>query len=701
MFRFFRPRPHFPQEAAGFRGSKILGKAHLPRRCLAWGLEVAILAGSAALPTALGNAFYGQVSHQGRLSQAPALAPALAWSQFQVARWLGRSPRTLPRQAPLWIQGLWALGFLGPSCLAGVYLYTLHQRGRWGPKAWLGLSVTHFGPSPLGWGRVVRREVVGRWGLPLGLAYGLWRLSGTFPNPWAWATFTLGTVTALGSRALWHPQGRTWADELGGTWVVQASPGPEGEDPEIPVFFPRLMPSGHNRNGHSPGGQGWRWGALALGVAGVLGSAAWGGYGLWQQQRTATANQALFTAVVATLTNPEAGPEAQRTAILALGGISDPQVITFLVDLLAQGDSGEMVAALQQALVNQGIAALPVLGRLNQALTRELGNPGPGNTVTSLRERLRGVNWVVNQILAEADPAAIAWLDLSGLNFGAIAVSTGGFSLDLSGQTLAGSQWRGTVMNRAQFQQTQFFHPGGDLRVDTYDDRISDLRGADLTDSTLEGANLTLAQLQGASLLRANLAQAVMNQADLSRANLEGATLLQAQLRRAVLVQTRLIGADLTAVQLEGAQLTEAKLRRAKADGANLRQADLQRVEAQEIFLGAADLRGASLVGATLSGANLVGADLTGANLTGANLAGADLRQAILTEVVLSGANFAGVRLAPDPPELTEGFVAAAPTLDRGDRLAGVDFNGVRNLDGNQLAYICAQGGRHRACVPS
>ena len=80
------------------------------------------------------------------------------------------------------------------------------------------------------------------------------------------------------------------------------------------------------------------------------------------------------------------------------------------------------------------------------------------------------------------------------------------------------------------------------------------------------------------------------------------------------------------------------------------------------------------------------------ANLTGANLVGADLRNA-----QLSGANFQDVTLFPATARSGSGFIDKPPA-DTSAQVRDVDFSQVKNLDAQQLTYLCAQGAIHPSC---
>ncbi len=108
------------------------------------------------------------------------------------------------------------------------------------------------------------------------------------------------------------------------------------------------------------------------------------------------------------------------------------------------------------------------------------------------------------------------------------------------------------------------------VRLDDFDQRVSNLRGVDLSGSDLRkacltGADLREAILVGADMSGATLSGADLNWAELMRGHFRNATLIRADLRRA-----RLIGADLKESDLRWADLTEADLRSSDLTGAKL-----------------------------------------------------------------------------------------------------------------------------------
>jgi uncharacterized protein YjbI with pentapeptide repeats len=103
------------------------------------------------------------------------------------------------------------------------------------------------------------------------------------------------------------------------------------------------------------------------------------------------------------------------------------------------------------------------------------------------------------------------------------------------------------------------------------------------------------------------------------------------------------------------------------------------------------------LVGADFQGAQLDGVDFTQADLRQANLRDADLRQVTLTGGNLTDADFAGA-MFDDGTHISGSFITPSAQLNAENHLKGVNFSRVRNLDGRQLNYICAQGGIHPTC---
>jgi uncharacterized protein YjbI with pentapeptide repeats/uncharacterized RDD family membrane protein YckC len=681
---------------------------------LAWGLEVTILGASIAVPFYLG----GQLNEQVAAPSAEITAP-LQVAQGTMAQMLGLSPRSLPDRVTPLTNFLWTTALGLPVILAVAHGYSISRYGRSWPKQWLGVQVLALNGEMPGLRRTLLREGVGKWGGPLLVAYGVWKFSGAFP--------LIGVLGGLGVLALMgesltglgnRPR-RSWHDWLAGTCVVD-------QDTGAIIRLTSLWDTAANRQGDRPGWGAWgdRQGGLTsvvlnptagdagktrldpstlgLGLSLLLllgGLIGVGSHFLLQAQSPNQAGEELlYTNLVSTLTNPELDAAARRAAVLALGNLPDDRVTPLLVDLIAQTEDPLWLDALQQALVARGSEAFAPLRRLNQSLAADIAMQGDPAFQRILKIRLQTVNRILTKLIVLEGSDRPHPLDLSRLHVGYLPEANGVFRLVLKHQDLAGIQWSGSVMTQAQLQGAKFFHPGPDAHADTYDDLTADLSGADLTDANLTGADLTLARLVNTGLLRTKLNRANLTLADLSGANLEQASLIQATLAQAQLAEARLSNADLTAAQLPDVNLEAARLSEVHGAGVQMPGANLQGVSAKSANLADSDLSHANLSHADLSEARLQGATLRNADLTNANLRDTDLRGIWLQGAILEGIDLAGAILAEPAGVDSEGFVESVPELPTGDQLAGVDFTRARNLDPDQLTFICNQGGIHPAC---
>ena len=686
----------------------------LGRRFLAWSLEVAILTASVALPFYLGSQANKTFDHTKR-----DLSPTLQWVQTGTAKALGLSPRSLPTQVTPLTNLLWSAALGLPLILAAGHIYRVGRSGQSWPKQWLGVQVLALNGQMPGWPRTIIRESVGKWGCPLLVAYGVWQLSGAFP--------VIGMLVGLGAIALigesltglgTRPR-RAWHDWLAGTCVVD-------EDTGAVIHLSSLwhaeakVPPGLGRSGRwaqavgptsvviKPHPPGWPDSELTLSKVGLglgllltIGGLTGGvSYFLLGRPSTAAATpeENLYVNLVSTLTNPELDPAARRAAVLALGNLPDDRVTPLLVDLIAQTDDLLWLDALQQALVARGAEAFPHLRRLNQGLAADLRMQGePARHYTTLI-RLQTTNRILTKLVMLEEGDRSRPLNLTRMHLGLIHGGDGEFRLVLKNQDLAGIQWQGSVLTQAQLQGARFYSLGADHHPNTYDDRVTNFSGADLSDANLSGADLTLSQLVNAGLLRTNFNRADLTWANLSGANLEHASLIQTVLDQATLANARLSKADLTAAQLSGANLAGARLAAVNAAGSTLIAANLQGISAPAAILTDADLSGANLHSADLTGVTLQGANLSGADLTGASLRDADLRDLRLQGANLNQVDFAGALFTNPTGGADDDFVAAIPDLSMGDQYQGVDFSGGQNLDATQLSFICTQGGLHSAC---
>ena len=112
-----------------------------------------------------------------------------------------------------------------------------------------------------------------------------------------------------------------------------------------------------------------------------------------------------------------------------------------------------------------------------------------------------------------------------------------------------------------------------------------------------------------------------------------------AYLRGADLKQVWMPQASMRKVDLSGADLSRANLSEADLSGAKLNEADLSGAKFNEAELIRAKLNEADLNRTYFNGAKLSGADLRGADLSGADLSWARLSGAYLSEADLNGTN--------------------------------------------------------------
>ncbi|MBE9137498.1 pentapeptide repeat-containing protein [Nodosilinea sp. LEGE 07088] len=697
------------------------------RRLVAWGLEVGLLVSSVALPWGLGEWVRRQADPAGSVI-APTtveLNPVVATVQTAIARPLGISRQRLVTAVPRLTNLLWFTALVLPVALTGSQIYGLATRGKTWPKAWLGLQVVAINRSGVGAYATLVREL-GRWGVPTGAAYGVWLAIGAFPSlPWLGG---LALVCSLGAGATGrtNPSRRAWYDYLAGTRVVvlrggqvpsRYTPDPEdGEGQRFDQGWGPLLSSSPlvgltteeyggltaivlspDASAEVLGPRGWRR-HLPV-IAALAGVVALGGLGaLWLDRRLPAAREdnALFLALVENLSRNATSFSDRQAAALALASSQDPRAIPLLVDMLAQTGDPDLLNTLQQALVTLGPGAIPPLQRLNLALANDLLTlPAEQRLVPQLRQRT--VKRTLTKILV-LHSGNLNQVDLSGTNLAYVLEGPDNFTLLLEQQNLAGIIWRNAVLSGARLRKAKFYNPGDDGLADTFDDWVSDFSGSDLTEASFVAAHLRHVGFRNTSLLRANLSNALAPYSDFSGANASSAWFIEADVSHAIFNGTSLVGADFTDADLTAASLVAARLRQAHLAGATLTTANLTQAD-----LADANLSGANLTGANLSQTLLTNSWLTGANLSQANLEQADLSGSDLAGVVFTGANLTGVNLANArffTPEQSQGdsFVAIITEPDAGHTLAGVDFSETLNLGGDQLEFVCRQGGLHPAC---
>ncbi len=683
------------------------------RRFAAWAAEITLVVTSGLIPFGIGV----YANSRSDLNRVP-LNPVLVVTERAIAR-----PLALPvsygiRNVAWPTNILWTIALLAPVTLSWWQLYLLAKTGSTIGKRWLKVQVVNEQGKPPGLGAVVIREGVGRWTVPLSIAYLLWRYSFAFPNLGLFTFLSLLMIVGEGIGLPSRRGRRAFHDQLAGTYTIdavlasnrqaQSADGNEEaeewqEGEELAADQTSQSPNLWRRIQQNPNltlfGVGLT--SMTAVLATLIGTQVY--IQIQQSQRaTKQINSQQFLELVKQLTpNSGATNEQRQSAILAIGGLNDPESIKFLANLLVSETNPSLLDTIQQALTTVGPQAIPELKNKNQFLVSELESVG--STATKERElrqgRLQRNQRTINKILSVYSGKKIEGVDLSRTQLGQSGTSGSSyFNLVLDNLDLSGVKFKSANLNQASFKGSRFRGVGEDGRWDTYDDVMADL---------------SQAQLQQANLTDANLSRVLMNRIDLSRATLNRANLSNARLYDAKLNSTQLVGADLRNAVLEKASLTGADLGDAKLNEANLYAARLGRATAIGTQLSFANLtntdwQGADLSGAYLDRANLSNANLSATRLTGAvlrsaqmenvNLQNADLSLADLRGANVAGADFKGAILAPSKQDPADQFVQTPDLGSISAVVQGVDFSQAKNLDAKQLAYICTQGGIHPRC---
>ncbi|MDZ8086933.1 MAG: pentapeptide repeat-containing protein [Nostoc sp. DedQUE12b] len=683
------------------------------RRFAAWTAEITLVVTSGLIPFGIGV----YANSRSDLNRVP-LNPVLVVTERAIAR-----PLALPvsygiRNVAWPTNILWTIALLAPVTLSWWQLYLLAKTGSTIPKRWLKVRVVNEQGKAPGLGAVVIREGVGRWTVPISIAYLLWRYSFAFPNLGLFTFLSLLMIVGEGIGLPSRRGRRALHDQLAGTYTIdallarnkqaqsadgndQAEENQEGE--ELAADQTSHSPNLWRRIQQNPNLTLFGIGLTSMTavLATLIGTQVY--IQIQQSQRaTKQINSQQFLELVKQLTpNSGATNEQRQSAILAMGGLNDPQSIKFLADLLVSETNPSLLDTIQQALTTVGPQAIPELKNKNQFLVSELESVG--STATKERElrqgRLQRNQRTINKILSVYSGKKIEGVDLNRTQLGQSGTSGSSyFNLVLDNLDLSGVKFKSANLNQASFKGSRFRGVGEDGRWDTYDDVMADL---------------SQAQLQQANLTDANLSRVLMNRIDLSRATLNRANLSNARLYDAKLNSTQLVGADLRNAVLEKASLTGADLGDAKLNEANLYAARLGRATAIGTQLSFANLtntdwQGADLSGAYLDRANLSNANFSATRLTGAvlrsaqmenvNLQNADLSLADLRGANIAGADFKGAILAPSKQDPADQFVQTPDLGSVSAVVQGVDFSKAKNLDAKQLAYICTQGGIHPRC---
>ena len=718
------------------------------RRLIAWSLEVGLVVISAAIPWGAGhyvlmaetaNIISAEDTAEASASQpvwqdAVTLNPLMSHAQKAWAWMVQIPPYQLRHTVPRLTDIFWTIGLIAPAVVVGGQLMQLKHTGQTWPKRWLQLRVISMTGELSVW-QVVAREAV-RWGGAGVIVGGVIVVTGFSLG--VWTPIVISLLVLLEGITVLTPSKRSWHDRLANTQVMMATAGylpisgdtlhyslplngayssqgssslqlygesndddwwlseAEGELTSL-VLPPRNGQRSGSllvvANSKQSSGQSW-W----LVVSGMMLTCLIG-FGIGravQAPATVAAEDDAFWRMAQKLMTEAQADGDYNAAILMLAQVDDPRTSSYLTDLLSQSSQSETLAAIQQALVSQGLESLPALLALGHVLENDLRQSLNRETRSLRLEQRHVVQGAIAKLLSvHSDNLDGIYLDR--VNLGRYHDADRTFRLIQPGLLAAGTSWQDANLDHANLATASFFDKGADGQPHSYDDIISDLRGVSLVAARLEHANLQGARLDGANLRRAELTDA-----NLAYASLEGAQLTNARLMQTNAPQSRWLGSNLV-----GADFTQAVL-----DAADFSKARLNRIEAahsswQKAILPQSDWVGANLIGADFSQANLAGADLQGAKLDGADFTQADLRQANLRDTnlrqtIFTGGNLADADLAgakfDDGNVVTGSFITPNAELSTNRHLQGVNFSRVRNLDSRQLNYICAHGGIHPTC---
>ncbi len=686
------------------------------RRLAAWATEITLVVVSGLVPFGFGV----YANSRSDLNRVP-LHPVLVVTERAIAR-----PLALPvsygiRNVAAPTNFLWIIALLAPITLSSWQLYLLGKTGSTLPKRKFGVRVVNEVGKPAGLAAVVAREGVGRWTVPVSIAYILWRYSFAFPNLGLFTFLTVLMVLGEGVALPARRGRRALHDWLAGTYTIDATrplpsstPGHKSQvSPTVEELAPVSMSmfTGETTNTANL----WQqmrqnpsrtlFGVALVSMIAVLGTlVATQVYIQTQHNRRETKqiNSQKFLALVEKLSpNSGASIEERQGIILAMGGINDPQSIQFLTDLLVKETNPTLLNTIQQALASVGLEAIPELKTKNQFLAGELRAVGSeASPDQELRQQQLHINQqTINKILSVYSTQT-AGIDLSRAELGQSGTpETSFFNLVLDNIDLSGINFKSANLNQASFKGSIFRGVGQDGRWDTYDDAI-----ADLSQAQMKQANFTDANLSRVIMNRSNLSGATLNRANLSHARLIGADLgstqlVGANLRGAYLEKASLTGADIGDARFNEANLYGARLSRVIAIGTHLSYANLTNTDWRGADLSGAYLDRANLSNANLSATRLTGAVLRSANLKNTNLQNADLSFVDLRGANVAGADFQGTILASVPQNAEDQFVQMPDLGSISAVVEGVDFSQAKNLDTRQIAYLCTQGGLHSSCA--
>ncbi|TAF06734.1 MAG: low-complexity protein [Nostocales cyanobacterium] len=685
------------------------------RRLAAWAVEISLVVASGLIPFGIG-VYANSLSD---IQRVP-LNPVLVVTERAIAR-----PLALPvsygiRNVASPTNFLWTIALLTPLTLSGWQLYLLGKTGSTLPKRWFGVRVVNEEGKAPGLRTIVVREGLGRCTVPVSIAYLLWRYSFAFPNLGLFGFLALLMVLGEGMGWTSQKRRRPFHDQLAGTYTIDAKninkplknlvekvekvenaseqSQPENENGTQVNTASSKPPTQKLNIAHSP-----NFTLFVVGVTSMIAvlSTLVGTQIYIQnqesQRKTQLINTQKFLELVKQI-NPNTGvtSEERQRSILALGGINDTQSMKYLVDLLVKETDPNILDTIQQALANIGPQALPELKRMNLFLAGELQS---GGNFRNIRQQQLNLNQqAINKILTVYS-GKINNIDLSNAQLGAKSSEEGSvFNLVLDNTDLSGVLLKAANLNQAQLKGSRFRSVGEDGRWDTYDDVIADLSKTQLKQADLTDANLSRVLMNRADLSRATLNKANLSNARLVGANLSSTQLIGSDLQKAILEDAILTGADISNAKLMEADLYAAQLGRVSAIGTQLSHANLTNTNWQGADLSEAYLDHANLSNANFSAARLTGAFLRSANMKNANLRNADISRADLRGANLDGADFQGTILFPGKQDPGDRFVETSDLGSQAAIVQGVDFSNAKNLDPQQLAFICTKGGIHSRC---
>ena len=712
------------------------------RRCAAVILEVSLVAASALVPYSI-----GLYAKEHSTTEPVPLNPVLASTEEAIAKTLAYPLREQLNQqvAPL-TNLLWCGALVLPVVVTGWQIYLLGKTGKTTPKRWFGVQVVTVYGEPPGLIRAAFREGVGRWGLPVGTAYLLWRYTGAFPDGGILLGLAGVMLLAESASALFNSRRRTLHDRLAGTYVFEATQSfsPYGEHFQRGQTgrYERSVTMEVENDWHSADEAGatdqkrdrnvttitiashqpqhrplslWFWmrqhpGLTLLIIAfasmvSVLGTFV--GTQIYIQSQAnrrefKKQDNQVFLALVQQLSSTGAtAVEERQGAILALARLDDPRSAAFLVDLLAQEKTPALIDTIQQSLVSNGTKALPALQHLNQSLQNDqetLRRRGTPRERQLLALRQRATNRAIAKILT-IYTSQLHNADLSRTNLGQFSTNYAQFTLVLDNLDLSGINFRSTNLSNASLRGSRFHGPGEDRRFGTFDDWITDLSGANLREADLTGSSLNNVLMNRSTLVRATLNRANLSDSFLAGANLSSAQLIGANLRQALLENASLTGADLSDAKFTSSNLHGARLGQVKAAGSDFSFADLSESNWQGADLSQANLKNANLQDADLSSTKLVGTNLRNAKLQNAKLHNSNLSTADLRRANLAGADFRGAIFASATPDQSSQFIETQSSTESVARVKGVNFAKAKNLDAEQIEFICTYGGLHPRCA--